>query len=256
MRRPARPWLLGAVAALVLVACRDLPAPTGNVLSLSQVLLPSPGVVVGDTMRDSLGVVSPLRVIAYGPDGLPIDPQPEFFFALLDTGAHLDGARLIGDRAGASIRIIGSAAGLQTQVATALVTLRPDTIVAADSARHVRRFPLLSTDSVINSADLTVLVRNRAGGTPTGVDAVIVEYALVRTLPAAPDKGPAIQIMNASRPSTRDTTAGGGRAARTARLRLAAFAGTLPDSAIVQATASHRGRSLGTVQFTIVFMNQ
>lgn len=237
-------------------SCRDMPAPEGGVLSLSGIQLPLPGVVVGDSMRDSLGVVAPLRVIAYGADGRPVDPQPLASFVALDTGAHLEGAFLVGDDAGTTVRLRGTVEGLQTQVATVLVTLRPDTIVAADSTRHVRRFLLTTQDSVINSADLNVIVQNRNGTAVASVDAVIVRYSIVRALPESPGKGPTIMLMSGNVPSSRDTTSGGGRAARVARLRNGSFSSTPPDSAIVEATAAHRGRSLGTVRFTIVFTNQ
>lgn len=245
-------------AAWLLTSCREVPAPEGDVLSVSRVLLPSPGLVVGDTMRDSLGVAAPLRVIAYRADGQPADPQPTATFVSLDTGAHLatGSAFLIGDDAGTSVRLVGTVAGLRTQTEIAVVTQRPDTLVAADSTRHTKRFSLLTDEIAINSAELNVIVQHRNGTAVTGVDAVIVRYAIVRALPAVPDKGPTIVLVSGSVPSSRDTTSGGGRAARVAQLRNFTFSSALPDSAIVNATASHRGVSLGFVRFTIVFMHQ
>lgn len=246
------------VAAWLVASCREVPAPEGDVLSVSRVLLPSPGVVVGDTMRDSSGVAAPLRVIAYRADGQPADPQPTATFVSLDTGAHLSAgsAFVIGDDAGTSVRLVGTVAGLRTQTETALVTLKPDTIVAADSTRHTRRFSLITEEVAISSAELTVIVRHRNGTAVTGVDAVIVQYAIVRALPAVPDKGPTVVLVSGTGPSSRDTTSAGGRAARIAQLRNFTFSSALPDSAIVNATASYRGVSLGTVTFTIVFTHQ
>lgn len=235
-------------------ACRDVPAPEAGVLSLSAVFLPSPGVVAGDTMRDSLGQVAPLRMVAFDVDGAAIDPPPATTFAALDEGAHLAGALLIGDAAGKSVRLVGLAAGLQSQTATAIVTLRPDTIVPADSTHHVRLFSLLAADTLVTSADLSVIVQNRAGASVSGVDAVIVRYSFDRTVPATSASG--VALVSGTLVSSRDTTSNGGRAARAVRLNTRAAGIVPPDSAIVRATASYRGRTIGVVIFTIVFTNQ
>lgn len=244
-----------ALLAACLAGCRELPTPAGGVQAVSRVLLPSPGLVVGDTMRDSLGVVAPLRVVAFDERGDTILPAPAATFILLDTTAELAGDVLIG-RAEGRARVLATVAGLQTRVDTAIVTLRPDTIVGADSTRHVRRVNLLSGDSTFAAADLNVIVQNRAGAAVTGTDAVIVTFSITRSpAPGASGSGPTVVFVGGTAAAVRDTTAGGGRAAKSIRLRIPAQP-TLPDSAIVAATASHRGQTLGTVQFTIVFRTQ
>lgn len=252
-----RPLCIARVALLaaLLAGCRELPTPAGGVQAVSRVLLPSPGLVVGDTMRDSLGVVAPLRVVAFDERGDTVSPAPAATFTLLDTTAQLAGDVLIGRAAGRA-RIIATVAGLQTRMDTVFVTLRPDTITGADSTRHVRRVNLLAGDSSYASADLTVIVQNREGAAVTGVDAVIVTYAITRSpAQAASGSGPTVVFVGGTAAAVRDTTANGGRAAKSIRLRIPAQP-TLPDSAMVSATASHRGQTLGTVQFTIVFQTQ
>ena len=88
MRRGHAAALAMLVATLV-VSCRDIPAPESGIFSISPLMLPSPAIVVGDTMRDSLGAVAPLRVVAYGVDGDSVTPQPTPTFVVLDTGARL-----------------------------------------------------------------------------------------------------------------------------------------------------------------------
>lgn len=236
----------------VVTACRDVPAPESGVLSLSPLLLPAPAVVVGDTIRDSTGAAAPLRVIAYGVGGDPLEPQPTATFVVLDSGAHVTGSWLIGDRAGSTVKLVGSVAGIQTQARSVLVTLRPDTLVASDSAHQVRQFTFPRDTAA--TAELNVLVRNTAA-TPTGVDGVIVRYEIVYAPPVVGSGATAV-LLSGSVASSRDTTAGGGRASRAVRLRLAAADPTRTDSAVVTATASYRGQSLGLVQFTIVFQPQ
>lgn len=251
MRRAAG-VALGA-AAWWLVSCRDLPAPEGGVLSVSPVRLPSPGVVVGDTMRDSTGVVAPLGVSAYGVSGDTLENVTPTF-VVLDTGAHLAGALLIGDQDGRSVRIVGTVEAVQTQPATVKVTLSPDTLVAADSVLQRRKYSLVSGDTIV-AAELATTVFHRVGAITSGVEAVIVRYAIERS-PPSNGNGLTLLLMNGNVASDRDTTDGGGRASRTARFRLLAKTTFTSDTASVTATASYRGRAIGRVLFTLIFNSQ
>lgn len=255
MRHRLSTW---GAAAVVLAACRDLPAPPGGVQAISRVLLPSPGLVVGDTMRDSLGVVAPLRVVAFDENGDTI-AAPAVTFTLLDTTATLVNGDLLIGRAAGIARLIATVAGLQTRLDTAFVTLRPDTIVRADSVRHRRIVGLdrlAAGDTSFASGDLSVVVHNREGAGATGVDAVVVTYTITRApAPGAGGAPPTVVFVGGGASVARDTTASGGRAAKSIRLRIRGQP-QLPDSAQVAATASYRGQTLGTVQFTIVFQTQ
>lgn len=244
--------------ALVLVTwsmpgCRDIPAPPGGVQALGPVLLPSPGVVAGDTMRDSAGVVAPLALTAFAVNGDTIRNVPATFVAL-DTGAHLAGALLLGDRAGLSVRVVGSAEGLQTQPATVKVTLSPDTLVGIDSGVYRVRYSLIAGDTIATSPDLVAKAMHREGAASSNVEAVVVRYTIERAPAAAGGRGPSLVLLGGSGASSRDTTDAGG-AARRARLRLLALQTFASDTAVVSATASYRGRNLGTVTFTVIFTN-
>lgn len=242
-----------AVVGIWMVSCRDIPAPADGVHSIGPIRLPSPGLVAGDTMRDSTGVVAPVDVVVYGIDGEPMVPQPAKTFVLLDTLGTLDGATLIGTSTG-KLRIVGSVGDIQTRPDTIPVTLSPDTLVLAanDSLLHRVTYNIATTDSVVNSPNLNVDVRH-LGATPTGVEAVVVKYTITR---APIGTAPTLLLMNNNAISDRDTTNDQGRAARVARLRLAALNTFLADTAFVAATASYRGRVLGTVTFTIIYTKQ
>jgi hypothetical protein len=243
-----------AAAAWWLVSCRDVPAPEGGIFSISALLLPSPGLVAGDTLRDSTGLASPLRVVAFDVAGDTVQ-NAVTTFVVLDTGAHMSGALLVGDSVGRTVRVVASVAALQTQPAPVKVTLSPDTLVAADSIVHHKTYVLVGGDTVVNSADLTTSVLH-LGALQSGVEAVIVRYSIDRAPPGDATKGPTLVLMNATSPSSRDTTDASGRAARTARLRLAPLLNVLSDTALVSATASYRGRTIGVVQFTLIFTSQ
>jgi hypothetical protein len=222
--------------------------------AISRLILPAPGLVVGDTLRDSLGVAAGLDVIAYGLDNQPLDPQPESFFVVLDTGAHLDagtGRLLVGDDAGTTVRVVGTVGSLQTQPVSVKVTLAPDTIVPADTIVHHVRYTI-PPDTAAQTT-LNVNVRNRAAD--AGVEAVIVHFTIDRSPPSI-NETPTVVLLNGSVGSARDTTESNGRASRVARLRLAAIASPETDTALVSATTAYRGASLGTVQFIIVFQRE
>lgn len=240
-------------AAWWMISCREIPSPENGVFALSPVRLPLPGLVAGDTMRDSLGLVAPLQVVAYGLDGEPLSPQPAATFIVLDTVAHTAGALLIGDTIGTT-DVVGVVGSLQTQPVPVKVTLSPDVLVAADSVLHHKTYSILSGDSVIVSHDLNVLVQH-VDATNTGVEAVVVRYTIDQA-PTGNGQGPTVVLFAESAPSARDTTDGNGRAFRRARLRLAALLGAPEDTVRVSATSAYRGQSIGTVQFTIVYTRQ
>lgn len=244
MRR-ARNWAAIASGAVAwwLVSCRDIPSP-GAVLSISTVLLPSPGLVVGDTMRDSTGVVAPLRIVAFSTAGDTVQNVVPSF-VVIDTGAHLVGAFLVGDRVD-TVRVVGSVDAIQSQPTTVKVTLSPDSMVAADSIVHHRTYSII--DTVVN-ADLNTSVVHRVGTSLSGVEAVIVRYVINR----ATQSNGTLVLLNGNIASSRDTTDAGGRASRTARLRLLVKDSLAVDTAMVTATSSYRGRTLGSVSFVIVF---
>jgi hypothetical protein len=239
---------IAAVVACA-TACREVPAPEGGVHSISRLLLPAPGLVVDDTLRDSLGIAAPLDVIAYGLDNEPLEPQPEHSFVVLDAGARLEGGHfLVGEEAGTTVRVVGTVGSLQTQPMSVKVTLAPDTIVPADSIEH-HLFYTIPPDTTAQTT-LNVNVRNRAAD--AGVEAVIVHYSVDKAPPSI-NETPTVVLLNGSVTSLRDTTEANGRASRVARLRLNAIAEPGLDTVIVSATTAYRGASLGTVQFMIVF---
>jgi hypothetical protein len=198
-------------------------------------------------MRDSTGIVAPLRIVAFSTAG---DTVPNLFptFVVIDSGAHLAGALLVGDTV-RTVHVVGSVAAIQSKPEAVIVTLAPDTMKAADSTAHHKSY--LATDSIVN-ADLSTIVLHTATP-PTGVAAVIVRYVIDRA-PQGIGQDPTLVLLNGNIASSRDTTDATGRASRTARLRLLVKDLAISvDTAIVTATSSYRGRTLGVVTFVIEF---
>jgi len=255
MKRPQLPRRVALVALAMggwyVVSCTEVPVPEGGVASISNIRRPSPGLVVGDTMRDSTGVVAPLQVVAYGLDDAPLDPQPPVSFVVLDSTAHVSAGRLIGDRAGTA-RVVGLVGSLQTRTDTVPVTLAPDTLVHSDSAIH--RVSYANTgDKDVDSGELGAWVQHLLPSV-SNVQAVIVKYTITRS--PAGTSAPTAVLMSGTRISDRDTSDVNGRVSRVARLRLSALETSTTDTVMVDATASYRGRTLGVVTFTVVFTKQ
>ena len=250
--RRARRTVIAAltIAGWWAVSCREIPAPEGGVMSLSAVQLASPGMVAGDTLRDSTGAVAPLRVTVYGFDGEPLDPQPAVSFVVLDSVSHLAGALLIGDTIGTT-RVVAGAGSVQTQPAEVKVTLAPAAVSAVDSVLQRPVYSLVNGDTVSSSGNLGVKVVSATG---SAVEAVIVRYFIDK---APTGTAPTVVLVNGNARSDRDTSGNDGVASRVARLRLNAISNfTAPETVSVRATASHRGSSLGAVTFTIIYTKQ
>ncbi|HEY5218697.1 MAG TPA: hypothetical protein VIJ16_02755 [Gemmatimonadaceae bacterium] len=251
-----RTLAIAAAIAVVALSCRAIPAPTDGVLSVSEVDLPSPGVVVGDTLRDSVGNAAPLRVYAFGVGGMADTiTNIAATFVLLDRGAHItaDGY-LIGDSVRTTpVRVVGAVGVLQTSAANVDVTPQPDSIGAASTTPidTVRFNPLDSTASVNFSAALTVTVVG-AGSPPPPITSVIVRYAIAYQ-PTASVAGAvsALLVNSTGAANSVDTTDVNGHAGP--RVRVRPQAPTAPDSVVVTASASYRGIPLrgSPVRFVI-----
>ena len=244
---------VAGVLAFWATSCRDIPAPEGGVASVGGVLLPSPGLVVGDTMRDSMGVAKPLRVVAFGIDGQPLNPQPTASFIVLDSTAHITaGAFLIGDTIGKTA-VVGEVERVQTRPEIVTITLSPDTLTASDSVLHRPTYSIAKGDTISDSGNLAVKVSHVVNNQlVSAVEAVIVRYSV--------SKGPAgtqtVVLRNGNAGSLVDTTDANGVASLVARLRLNALTTFNAETAVVRAHASHRGRVIGFVDFTIIYTKQ
>ena len=246
------------VGAVIGMACVDMSAPNGP-SSISVLQLPSPSVVIGDVMRDSLGAPAKLGVIAYDANGAPItDIAPQFFITDSVPVAHFDAAgMLVGDKAG-TVHIIGQVSSLQTPPVTLAVTPAPTKIAAASTTRDTIRAPLAADTLQRGKVGAAVLV---TGAANAGSQGFIVRYTL-QYAPAKLDTSKAAAVFladDAGKPSTADTTDGSGRASRDVVVigRLLADqalkAGQKTDSAVVLAQTSYKGALVSGSPVRLVF---
>jgi len=247
--RVRRRLVVGLVmCAAAAVACIDMSAPKGAA-SISLLQLPSPSVVRGDTMRDSLGNVAPVTVTSYNVNGEPI-PEIPFETFVLDTmfRAHFTLTHLLlGDKLG-NVTVVGQASGVQTLTVNVPVTVRPTTLLRGPKDPDDTLRAPAGSDSATSPGHVLLKTIVKGAGDTT-VQGIIVHYRLTKTLPSSSNTVPSVFISDAAlKPMSADTTDAQGNAGKrqvTVFTRL--LTGpvlTQPDSVVVEATASYKGAPL------------
>jgi hypothetical protein len=258
MTRWARRALFGATVAIVAVACVELGGPSAGVVSISNLTLPYPSVVIGDLMRDSLGDPSPVSITAYGSDGEAIPGEPVSFFAL-DTTVRIDADGtihgLFRDSVGA--RVVGGAGGLQTPPQRVIVTIAPTTVIKDETPTAIA-FVVTEPDTSKSTNWSPPLILTVKGGAASA-QGYVVTYTVVEAPDAQVAGTPTAYIGDeTARAMPRDTTDTKGIASRRVVLRQTAIAeatraGTKQDSVIVRATVKYLGADVpgSPVEFII-----
>jgi hypothetical protein len=251
MRRPSdgrivRWWRASglALALPLLVGCEAPVGSEGELNAIEFSGIPFPAIVIGDTLRDSLGVAAPLQATAYDGRGAVI-PDAEFRFLSPDSGVTIGPTGfLTTTRTSGIIRVFASLGTLQSARRTIVVTPRPDTVSATGAARLTLDYVL--PDGAANlTGDLGISVRNLSGPTttPGNVTGWPVRWHLIHrgdTL-APGDTTLAVLQSSAGRRGVIDTTSTSGTSIR----RLRVFSNRLPvatDSFEVVAEVRRHGR--------------
>ncbi len=236
MKRGARALALSLIASALLIACVEIPTGNEDLLSFQINALPSPSVVVGDSLRDTAGVVAPLSVTAFSYLGEPVDGAVARFRAL-DARVRVDSVTgiVIGDTVSATAsRVLASLASF-TGFIPVRVVLRPDTVVGS-TVRDTLSYSL--TDTAANVSDaLGIRVLHGLATTDSAVQAFRVTFDIVRA--AHPEL--ASLVNDAGRTSSVDTTDASGLANRKIRLNVSRLVSAV-DSVIVVANVKYRGR--------------
>lgn len=225
------------IAGSVVPGCGEVPTLQDGVAYITGVELPLPAVAAGDTLRDSLGRVAPLRVRAFGRDSQEITGlEVSFLPTVLPAGVTINanGVLVARDTVG-SVQIVGRVGDrLQTTIATLLIVPEPTTIArpggdaAGDTAialPALRPFP--------------VLVTGVHRGVSAAVNGIIVRYRIDSLRPRTLPPGSAVLTNSAGaaqRPDSTvavDTTKSGGTATRSVLIR----AGSGVQSVFVSASA-------------------
>lgn len=198
VRKPGvPPALLGGVALLAVgLACGEVPTFQEGVAYITPVILPAPAVALGDTLRDSLGVATPLRLFGIDSDGDTVRTITPVFVVTTVPGptVTLTAANLVIGDSVRDVQLVGQVGSrLQTPPAALDVVRQPDSIAATGATST--RFPAPSGTDVTSIMTLGVNVTSPPATVPTtpaptvipraGVKSIIVRYAVTRLFPAS-----------------------------------------------------------------------
>ena len=256
--KPLAPRVLAAAAALVVAfACGEVPTLADGISYISPVLLPSPAVAAGDTLRDSLGRVAPLRVQAFDKDDNPLpNISATFLVTPADPRVTLTPAGIL--KAPDSVRTIQLVGRVGDRLQTATTPLevvpQPDELTQASRRDSVK----FDTTAAPRSNPLAVTVKSSAKGSAVPVRSIIVRFEISRVFPAGatagqPDSLLALiddnnRILTSSGRTAVDTSDASGVASRRVRARIGTF-----DSLEVVARANNlRGIPLRPDTFVVV----
>ena len=224
-----------AFIAATAIACGDVSGGSSSVLSIQFDSLGAPGVVLGDSLRDTTGALIHPVVHAYNFSGDEILPSPAWFQSP-DSGISVDSATgvVVGDSLRTAARIIATVGGLQA-IQKVDVTLRPDLIVAVDGFDSLSYSLLDSTKNF--SPTLTVKLSHGVAPNDSAVRSYIVSFSIV----SESDPDLAVLVNDGRIRSVVDTTDSNGTAGRALHINpdLIRTADGV-DSVIVNASARYR----------------
>jgi hypothetical protein len=256
-----------AVAGLVLTACAEVGSGPDVPAAIEISDLPSPSVVIGDTLRDIAGVVAPMKatvrnlngdVIAgasvrylyadFGRDSaLAIDPVTGIVRAVRALLGVTEGR--LGARVGGSLQVLKNLA----------VVLRPDSVDRAGQSA-ITTFVTTLADTGRSGANnnrspaLTIVVRNiDTLRVASAVRAWPVRFEVITPANRTNDTTQSVFLVDESgRPSVLDTTDQSGIAGRSVRIRSARFPVSGDTaSVVVRAFVTYKKSSLRGAPFDL-----
>jgi hypothetical protein len=179
--------LVGAACAVAALSCGEVPTLPEGIAYISSVILPSPAVANGDTLRDSTGKAAPLRVVGIGRTGDTIAVSPTFVVTTVPgRGIKLSPANYVIGDSERTVQLVGQVGSrLQTPPAVIDVVKQPDS-VAASSATSTK-LVASGTDLLVTSGPISVIVTSGSGAARSGVRSIVVRYAITRWFPSTFD---------------------------------------------------------------------
>jgi hypothetical protein len=238
-----------AAATTLLVACIDLGGPSQDVVSISNLRLPYPSVVIGDVLRDTLGNPAPLSIVAFGRAGDTLAGQTVSFIAI-DSTVKVDPDGIVHgvtrDTLGG--RVVGGTGGLQTPAQRIIVTIAPTDVTSGTASTSIQ-FDATALDTTASTNWSQGLALTVTGASGAAAQGYVVSYALIRSPPPDTPGALTAYIGDDSRHSAADTTDTRGIASRKAVVRLgsvskALLAGSITDTIIVRAHVKYLGAEI------------
>jgi hypothetical protein len=212
-------------------SCGSIPSLADGVAYISPIQLPALAIAAGDTLRDSLGRVTPLRVFAFGPndDTLP-DITARYVVAVATVPPSVsvdDNGIVTAFDSLRTVQIVGRVGDhLQTAPSNLEVVAQPDLMAATGN--------LDSLAVNTPSSALQITVTGDRKGTRVPVNGILVHYRI--RFPVVPDSILSFtEGVRSDLSRTTDTTSAG----TTTRTIVSSNTQGFPATIIVEATATN-----------------
>jgi len=240
MRRSLRAAGIAFLIAAVAAACNEVGTNPNTPVAIQLEAPASPSVLLGDTLRDSLGRAAPLHVVVFNYKNDSIAGIPVSFLAVDSLGAvTVDPALgiVVGHQLVSQVLVVATAAGLQSIADTITVVDTPSVMVAEDSARDSIDF---SFAGGLRDTLLTVRVRLVHQPDTAAVPKYAVHYTILHPAPYDNTDSTNVQLVkNSNVAQLVDTTDATG--STNLALRLTPFTHPFNDSLVVQVSATAPG---------------
>jgi hypothetical protein len=261
--------------AMIVVACLDVSSPPGGIGSFTNIIRPSPSVVVGDVMRDSAGAPDSLRVVAFGANGDTLTGVEISFLSIDTTKPPSVTVTANGQVRGDSVRpsvagsfVVANVGGrFQTLPDTLRVTVPPDRSKMEDQPLLTLKF--VSPADSLNTTNQRALKLTVSGSLPAGAKGApadtfavgfIVDYR-VTSAPGSTSAGRAVRLLDdGNKDATRDTTSASDPGVASLKLQFnpaffadpALLGGTKTDTVKVEVTVRYNGHAAALTPSTFV----
>jgi hypothetical protein len=223
-------------------SCIELSVDAKALASIEFSAPSSPSVVLGDTLRDTLGLREPLKARIFAADGSEITGT-DISYVSTDTFVNVvSGGYIFAKKGPGTAKVFAIAGGLQSSVRNIEVIVRPDSLAPNGSGVDTVRLRAPTTGTTVDSS-LALSFTVRKGATP--VNAVRVTFQLFRRGVALARGDTAVYalVTSSGRVSTVDTTDASGVVSRNLRVRITAGT-SINDSLEVRADAVLGGTPL------------
>ena len=249
----------------VVAACSGIPSDPNTPFAIEFNRAPSPSVVLGTPMFDSLGVVTRLKAIVYNSKGDVIAGAPVTYHVVphdtiplvVDTTTGQITGKPDALYAARTARVYAQSGGLQSQAITVTVTRRADSLIAVEPLADTLPLRFTSPDSLPLSPSFSVRVRHDPGapGAPADstVPAYLVRFKIIQPGGAEVNDTSYVMLTNGDRRrSELDTADASGLASRQVRVRRLNFpfgkaadgSGFIHDTILIRASAYREGPAL------------
>lgn len=235
-----------AAIAVAVAACTEVGTDPSSVVAIELDPTALPSLVVGDSLRDTLGRAVPLAARAFNASNDLIPDAPIKYIVVGDTSvASVDSlSGLVSGIKPGETAVIAIASSLQSARITLRVTLRPDSLIPLDSLQDSLRY-IFGQDNLksIRVRLLSDTTPSVATDTLVPVSNYAVQFEIVSPTGLPLDDTTRVLVVNDQKRASRlDTTDVRGEASRQLRLSPAAVS-AIPDSVVVQVSAFRPDRS-------------